>query len=255
MQICTLASGSSGNAALVRSGDTAILVDAGLSALAIADAMIRRGVEPHTVSAICVTHEHGDHIRGAGAFARRFKVPLYASPGTLRAAAAHLGRMEVHAIEPGEFRIGDVRVTMVPITHDTAEPVCYRFDADGASVAVATDMGRIDDEVLHSLDGVHAMVWESNHDPDMLWNGPYPHYLKARISGGKGHLPNEQSAAALREFARGGLQQVLLAHLSEPNNTPLLALAAAQSALGDLERPPALHIAPRFTPSDWLVVQ
>jgi phosphoribosyl 1,2-cyclic phosphodiesterase len=255
MQICTLASGSSGNAALVQSGDTAILVDAGLSALAIAECLRIRGLAPDAIRAVCVTHEHGDHIRGAGAFARRFGVPVYASAGTLRAAAGQLGRMVAHAVDPGEFRIGGLRVTAIPISHDTAEPVCYRFDADGASVAVATDMGRVDDDVLDSLDGVQAMVWESNHDPDMLWNGPYPAHLKARISGGKGHLPNEQSATALRELARGGLQQVILAHLSETNNTPLLALAAAHAALGDLASPPVLHVAPRFSPSDWLVVR
>lgn len=255
MQICTLASGSSGNVALVQSGDSAILVDAGLSALAIADGLMRRGVDPGSVSAICLTHEHGDHVRGAGAFARRFGVPVYGSPGTLRSLMGHLRKAVVHVVEPGEFRIGDVRVTMVPITHDTKQPVCYRFDADGASVAVATDMGRIDDDVLAALDGVQAMVWESNHDPDLLWNGPYPAHLKARISGGRGHLPNEQSAAALREFARSGLQQVVLAHLSETNNTPLLALAAAGAALADRAAPPTLHVAPRFAPSEWLIVR
>jgi phosphoribosyl 1,2-cyclic phosphodiesterase len=255
MQICTLASGSSGNAALVQSGDTAILIDAGLSAVAVADAMRQRGVDPSQVAGICVTHEHGDHIRGAGAFARKFGVPLYASHGTLKAAHAHMGRMMAEAVESGEFRIGGVRVSVIPIPHDTVEPVCFRFDADGAGVAVATDMGRVADDVLASLAGVQAMVWESNHDPDMLWNGPYPAHLKARISGGRGHLPNEESAAALRELARDGLQQVLLAHLSESNNTPLLALAAASTALAGLEKPPALHVAPRFSPSDWLVVK
>jgi phosphoribosyl 1,2-cyclic phosphodiesterase len=255
MQICTLASGSSGNAALVRHGDTAILVDAGLSALALADAMQRQGVDPGSITAVCVTHEHGDHVRGAGAFARRYRVPVYATPGTLRASARQFNRVAVHGVPAGEFRLRDVRVSVVPIPHDTTEPACYRFDADGASVAVATDMGHVDPAVLDSLAGVQAMVWESNHDPDMLWNGPYPAHLKARITGGKGHLPNEQSAAALRDLARDGLQQVLLAHLSETNNLPMLALAAAQSALGDLVQPPGLQVAPRFAPSDWLVVR
>ena len=255
MEICTLASGSSGNATLVRDGDTVVLIDAGLSGRGLAEAMQQRGVEPHQVSAIWLTHEHGDHVRGAGAFARRHRTPVYATAGTCQGAQRFLAGVAVRAIEPGTYRIGSLSVTAVPIPHDTVGPVCYRMDGAHGSVGVATDMGRLDPDVLAALEGVSCLVWESNHDSDMLWGGPYPSHLKQRISGGRGHLPNDQSAEGLLELGRGGLRHVLLAHLSETNNRPILALAAAQTAVSGLTRPPSVQVAPRFGPSDWLLAE
>lgn len=255
MEICTLASGSSGNATLVRDGDAVILIDAGLSGLGLATAMQQRGIDPARIDAIWLTHEHGDHVRGVGTFARKYHTPVYTTVGTLQGARRYLSGIAVRTVEPGIYRIGCLDVTVIPIPHDTYEPVCFRVDGPGGSAAVATDMGRVDADVLDALEGVSCLVWESNHDSDLLWSGPYPTHLKQRISGGRGHLPNHEAAAGLADLARGGLRHVLLAHLSETNNRPLLALAAAQTALAATTKPPTLELAPRYTPSEWLVAE
>lgn len=252
MEVCVLASGSSGNACLVRDGDSLMLVDAGLSGRALAEAITAVGHDPREVAAIWLTHEHGDHVRGAGAFAKRFGTPVLATAGTLDGARGVLKGVATQAIEPGRQRFAGLMVTAVPIPHDTRGPVCYRFDGPGGAAAVATDMGRLDMDVLAALEGVDTLVWESNYDTTMLWNGPYPERLKARIAGGRGHLANHLSASGLRQLCRGGMSQVVLAHLSEQNNDPDLALAATETALSTVRRAPQIHVAKRHEPTGWI---
>lgn len=227
MDFAPLFSGSSGNATYVRIDDTRLLVDAGLSGTRIAAELQKLDVDPGMLSALLVTHEHSDHIAGVGVLSRRYHLPVYATQGTWDAMAGKLGRMDprnVRVIPTGQdFYLGQVGVTPFPIPHDAAEPVGYAFAARGVKVAVATDLGHINDQWMDQLVGCDLVLLESNHDVEMLKAGPYPYELKRRILGRRGHLSNEDAAKAAAELVSRGVKRILLGHLSRENNFPELA--------------------------------
>lgn len=232
MRVTVLASGSGGNALLVDSGGARVLVDAGIPAATLAKRMARAGCRAGP-QAILVTHAHGDHHRFAVDAALRFHAPVWVSDAT-RPMLALSGAPSVRVFGTREpFRIGDLTVRPLPVPHDAAQ-VALRFEADGGgSVALATDLGEVSDALVRHLRGADAVLLESNHDPDMLWKGPYSNSLKRRIASARGHLSNEASASALARLdAR--TRTVVLMHLSETNNTPALALDRAAEALADL---------------------
>jgi phosphoribosyl 1,2-cyclic phosphodiesterase len=226
LSVCVLGSGSRGNAIYVSDGATAILIDAGLSAREIDRRMRLRGLDPGALSAILVTHEHTDHVRGVERMVRRHRLPVYLSAGTHRQAAALHALPEVFAFACGrEFRINTLSVRPFSIPHDACDPAGFTVGANGSRIGIATDLGQVTSLVREHLRGCRLLIVEANHDPDMLMSGPYPWFLKQRIRGRTGHLSNRESGRLLEEILHSGLERVVLAHLSETNNTPDKALA------------------------------
>jgi phosphoribosyl 1,2-cyclic phosphodiesterase len=233
LQIAVLASGSSGNAILVSAGGTSVLVDAGISARRLATAAGDAGVDADSLEAVLVTHEHTDHVSGLGAVARRFRLPVCATPGTHRALGPRLSGHDLRVfIESGrEFRLGALAVRAFATSHDCAESVGFSITDGRHRVAIATDLGVVGRAVRKHLLDADCVVLEFNHDERMLIDGPYPWPLKRRILSNVGHLSNEAAAAELAALSEAPVSQLVLAHLSEENNAPGLALAAAAEAL------------------------
>lgn len=233
MQITVLASGSSGNAILVSGGQTSVLVDAGISARRVKAGAAEAGVNVDSLEAVLVTHEHTDHVSGLGALARRFRLPVHATAGTHRALEPMLAGHELRVfIEPGrEFRLGDLEVRAFATSHDCEEPVGFSITDGRHSIAIATDLGVVGRAVRRHLTRADCIVLEFNHDERMLIDGSYPWPLKRRILSNIGHLSNEAAAAELAALADAPATTLVLAHISEENNVPELARAAADEAL------------------------
>ncbi|HEX2769755.1 MAG TPA: MBL fold metallo-hydrolase [Geobacteraceae bacterium] len=228
MRVCLLASGSKGNSVFVEAGASRVLIDAGLSAKELLYRLAAIGAEGRELDAILISHEHTDHVRGAGALARKLRIPLLVSHSTCRAGNASIGKTEIIEFEPGcPFTFNDIWIDPFPITHDACDPVGFMIECGEGKIGIATDLGIATRLVQEKLKGCRALVLESNHDEEMLANGPYPWHLKQRIRSRHGHLSNSDSAALLDEIIHPGLEAVLLAHLSEVNNDPVIALDAA----------------------------
>ena len=222
LAVCVLASGSRGNAVYVSDGDTAILVDAGLSGVEIQRRMACHGLCPENLSAIVVTHEHNDHIQGVGVLARRFSLPVFMTERTHRAAPRTVGKIgDLHPVCCGTpFSVGTLDLHPFSTSHDAADPAGFTVTGNGVKIGMATDLGIATALVREHLQGCRGLILEANHDPEMLINGPYPWPLKQRISSRTGHLANPDTRNLLEEIVHDRLHHVVLAHLSEENNTP-----------------------------------
>lgn len=222
MRFSVLSSGSKANATFVEGGGARILIDCGLSATKAEERLRRLGIDPATLDAILVTHEHSDHIYGISVMSRRFKIPVYTNAG----AADHVHKVYGHEIfRTGEpFAVAGLSIAPFSIVHDAREPVGFRMMAEGLVFAQATDLGKVTPLVRESLRGANALVIESNHDEQLLLECDYPWELKQRISSSHGHLSNSTAAALVNELTHGDLWRVVLAHLSENSNTPAVAL-------------------------------
>ncbi|MDB4928097.1 MAG: hypothetical protein JWM10_581 [Myxococcaceae bacterium] len=241
MRLTVLASGSGGNAMLVEAGETRLLVDAGLPLVTLRRQLARAKLDV-VPNAIVVTHSHGDHCRHAAELSEHYQAPLYVSEATRRSVRLG-GRRAPRIFNPRvPFAIGPLTVTAMTVPHD-APQVSLRFDHDGRSAALATDLGEVPPGLMEHFAGCDAVLIESNHDGDMLRAGPYPYHLKKRVGGDHGHLSNAQTARFLRALDRG-VRTVVLMHLSQTNNTPELARAAAAEALAD--HPATLLLATQF---------
>lgn len=242
MHIQTLSSGSDGNATLVRAGDATILVDAGLPMQELEARLEAARVGFRQIDHVFVTHGHLDHSRSAGRIARKHHATVHASEGLLvhRAIrrARRLSAITIDSPSRAEGPRGDqgLRLTPVRLPHDAHPTVAYRIEHDGRAAIVLTDMGRPADDVVRRLVGAHVIVIEFNHDVRMVEEGPYPEPLKRRILGGAGHLSNDEAGEVLARLVTSELHTVVLAHLSETNNTPELAVAAARRTLRDAGR-------------------
>jgi phosphoribosyl 1,2-cyclic phosphodiesterase len=224
VQVCLLASGSKGNAILVDTGGRKVLIDAGLSATEIIRRLAQVGVDGGELDAILISHEHTDHTRGAGTLARKLKIPLLVSYPTCREMHASLRKVEIVEFESGyPFTFMDLVIDPFPITHDASDPVGFLIESRDGKIGIATDLGIATRLVKDKLKGCRVLVLESNHDEEMLQNGPYPWHLKQRIRSRHGHLSNVESAELLDEIIHPGLEGVFLAHLSEVNNDPEVA--------------------------------
>ena len=226
MKICTLASGSSGNSLYLESEQSKILIDAGASFRRISTRLASLDVDILEIDAVILSHEHTDHSKAV----EKMEVPVYAS---WRIADLWKDRVKtlVEFDSSTPFRLKDLLVTPFSVAHDACDPVGFTVEDGASKVGVVTDIGKITRLVVESLRGCSALVVESNHDREMLLDGPYPWHLKQRISGGDGHLSNEQSASLIEEVLHDGLRHVVLAHLSSMNNTPELAMASAREIL------------------------
>ena len=236
MYFCPLFSGSSGNSLFCQYGNTRLLIDAGKPGRQIEEALRSIGVDPATLSGVLITHEHSDHIHGAGIISRKYQLPLYATSGTWCAMESKIGKIGPglrREIQAGrDFYLGDIGVVPFAIPHDAADPVGYRLYGGRLSVSTATDLGHFSRFVYDQIAGSDLILLESNHDPDMLRANPhYNAQLKARILGDHGHLSNESCAEALLRLIAAGTGTVLLGHLSGENNTPELARQVSSKTL------------------------
>jgi phosphoribosyl 1,2-cyclic phosphodiesterase len=243
VSVCVLASGSRGNAIYLSDGNTAILIDAGLSGIEIQRRMDAKGLAPGDLDAILVSHEHTDHIQGVGVLSRRFGLPVHISDATREASKKALGKLAaVRPFRCGEaFTIGDLRVHPFSISHDAADPAGFAIRCNGSKVGVATDLGIATSVVKSHLQACDILILEANHDDRMLIDGPYPWPLKQRIRGRSGHLSNEDAALLLDGLLHDRLAHVILAHLSEENNTPDIARKTIETVLQGA--PTELHVA------------
>ncbi len=234
MELCSIASGSSGNCIYAGTENSHILVDAGISGKRIENGLNEIGLKTEEIQGILVTHEHVDHIRSLGVLARRYGIPVYATRGTLNWIFEHraIGKVDeslFHAIAPEqEFEIGDMTIRPIRTSHDAAEPVAYLMRQGEKTMAVLTDLGTYDDDLVAKLQGLDVLLLEANHDVHMLQAGSYPYYLKRRILGERGHLSNESSGQLLGRLLHDRFQKVVLGHLSKENNYPELAFEAVQ---------------------------
>jgi phosphoribosyl 1,2-cyclic phosphodiesterase len=236
MRFASLGSGSKGNATLVQCGDTLLMIDCGFSLRETTRRMARLGLQPDQLQAILVTHEHGDHCAGVARLSRRHNVPVYLTHGT-----ASSGRCEgSHVFRcfncDDQFDIGEISVQTVAVPHDAAEPCQFRLSAAGKSLGVLTDLGCITPHVVDSYRGCDSLLLEFNHDLEMLLQGEYPPQLKRRVGGDWGHLNNEQAAGLLRQLeCADALNNLVVAHISEKNNSRVSAEIALGGVLDSLE--------------------
>lgn len=234
MRLWTLGSGSKGNALVLECGDTRVLIDAGFPARTLAARLTAVGIAPASISACVVTHEHIDHCRGAAAAQAKWGWALHASAGTVSGGEYFADSVVCEFASGATLSIGQADVTTVSVSHDATEPVglVVTDRASGVRAAIVYDLGAATPEVREAVRDVDVLVIEANHDEGMLRGGPYPRYLQNRIASRSGHLSNRASAALCAEAAHGGLNHVVLAHLSETNNDHALASATISAALG-----------------------
>ena len=229
MNLCSIASGSSGNCIYTGTDNTGILIDAGISAKRIEQGLASIDRNIKEIKGIFVSHEHSDHIKGLGVLARKHQIPIYGTRGTIEAIkkSSCLGVIDpdlYHVIRAEEeVQIDDLLIKPFRISHDAAEPVAYRMECGTKSAAVATDLGFYNQTVVDKLQKLDVLLLESNHDIHMLQVGSYPYPLKQRILGDRGHLSNELSGRLLGEVLHDGFKTVVLGHLSKENNYEALA--------------------------------
>jgi phosphoribosyl 1,2-cyclic phosphodiesterase len=262
LRFAALGSGSEGNALVVESyvegRYTRLLLDCGFSSKELDKRLAVVGLQSTDLSAVLITHEHHDHAAGAYRVAKRWRLPLYATYGTLCAAYNTVspdwtGHHALHYVTPGTgFSIGDIDLQPIAVPHDAREPVQYRFSAAQRHLAVLTDAGCHTPTLKAGLDGLHALVLECNHDREMLRNSSYPPSLKQRILGDWGHLSNDQAAQVLASLDTSHLQALWCAHLSQSNNTPALAQSALAQTIGwAAER---VNVLDQAHPGQWFTV-
>ncbi len=229
MRLCSIASGSSGNCVYVGSDTTHLLMDVGISGKRTEAGLAELGLTMKDIDAICITHEHADHISWLGVLARKYGVPIYATRGTVEAIrkTSSLGQIDeslFRVIVPDErCIIKDIALYPVRTSHDAADPVAYRIDHDGRRIGLITDLGCYNDYTVECLRNLDLLYLEANHDVHMLQVGPYPYYLKQRILGERGHLSNESAGKLLSRLLHDNMQAIVLGHLSKENNLPELA--------------------------------
>jgi phosphoribosyl 1,2-cyclic phosphodiesterase len=236
MQFCSLGSGSEGNALLVECAPKRyVLLDCGFRLKELDARLAARGLSTDNLSAVLVTHEHGDHIGSALPLVARARIPLFTSHGTALAvdAASHAGSAYLQEIADGaSFTIEGLQINAFSVPHDAREPLQFTLSDGARKLAMLTDLGHATAYVLAQLKGCHSLVLECNHDAALLANGPYPPSLKRRVGGDWGHLANHAAAEILHAVAHAGLNHVACAHLSKQNNSPALAQAALAAVLG-----------------------
>ena len=250
MRFASLGSGSEGNGLVVEAANTRVLMDCGFGLADTVSRLARLGLQPDELAGIVVTHEHGDHIGGVGRLARKYKLPVWLTAGTL-GMAQDLDGVAVQVIDShAAFVVEALEVQPYPVPHDAREPVQYVFSDGAKRLGVLTDSGCSTPHIEAMLAGVEALVLECNHDAAMLENGPYPASLKRRVGGRFGHLENSQSAALLEKLKHDRLQCVMAAHVSRKNNTPTRAQRALARVLDCADED--VRVACQTAGFDWI---
>lgn len=236
VDVASIASGSNGNCYYVGNENEAILVDAGISCREIEKRMLRMGLQIRRVKAILISHEHGDHIRGLSTLANKYQIPVYIHEETRACCKLAIPERLIRRLLPGDdLVIGALEVTTFLKYHDAAAPVSFVVRQYGLNIGVFTDIGRICNQMIHHFSQCHVAFLEANYEKDLLENGKYPHFLKRRISGGLGHLSNQEAWSLFDQYRGPHLQLLLLSHLSKDNNDPQLVQSLFQQIAGDTE--------------------
>ncbi len=250
MRFCSIGSGSKGNGTLIQQDETIVLVDDGFSLKDVEFRLAQKGLTPLQLTAILVTHEHGDHIKGVGPLARKFRIPVYVSHGT----AQHdgLGKIpSLKIIDSHEvFTIGKLHVTPVVVPHDAREPTQFVISNGEFKVGILTDLGSFTPYIVAQYQSCHGLLLETNHDAKMLKQGPYPPKLKVRVAGDYGHLNNDQAGQFLKHINCDNLQHVVATHISGQNNSVDLAVGSICSSLNCPSE--QVVVADQATGFDWL---
>lgn len=256
VRVCVLGSGSKGNSTVVATERTRVLVDAGFNRRETFARLAKVGERTDGFDAILISHEHSDHVTGLRLLGLEWKAPIYITPPTHAEISWDPKLSAFEFITAGEkFVIGDIEVTPFSIPHDARDPVAFTLEAEGIRIGVVTDLGYVHEVVKQRVKGCHCLIFESNHDLDMLKVGPYPWHIKQRVMGRHGHLSNLATAGFLTEDFDGAAQVLVLAHLSETNNHPEIARLTAVDALAQRrcgERT-ALHVASQGMPTQMFV--
>ncbi|MCK5833190.1 MBL fold metallo-hydrolase [bacterium] len=252
MRVLSLASGSSGNSYYISAANTNILVDCGISALRAKNKLSEHGIDTSKIDGLFITHEHSDHIKGAFVLAKRFSLPVYMSFKTYSKTDIRPNIEDVHFFSAGAvFSKGNLDVLPFPVPHDAVDPVGFKFFSDEGDIVIATDTGKITNDLIEAADGIRALILESNHDELMLKNGPYPKYLKARIASEHGHLSNKEASEFLKNIDQDKLEALLFCHLSRSNNLPKLVMAKAKEAFAGDFRKTVVQIADQYLVRDF----
>ena len=233
LKFCSLYSGSSGNCQYIKTETATIIVDAGLSGKRIQQEISNIGEDPKKIDAIFITHEHTDHIQGAGIMSRRLNIPIYANEKTWEAMSPCIGDIKSHNIRllDDSTQIGDLTIKSFDISHDSAHPVGYNIFYKNKKISLVTDTGCVNETIANSIMDSDILLVESNHDEDMVLIGPYPWPLKRRVLGEFGHMSNETAGHLISKVIKRGTEIVLLGHLSAENNFPQLAYKTVESIL------------------------
>ena len=255
LRVISLQSGSNGNCIYVEAGGQKLLFDAGISGSCAEERLSAHGRDIRTVDALIISHNHSDHISSAGIFQRKYGIPLYVTPRCLAAAQTRcsLGKLkEVHHFRSGStIRIGSVSVHTIPTPHDGEDGVAFVIDDGAHRLGILTDLGHVFQDLGRTIASLDAVLLESNYDPDMLANGPYPRFLKMRIKGPGGHISNREAAELLAAASGSRLKWACLGHLSGENNSPDVALKTHRDVLGDEL---SLCVASRYGASDVMAI-
>ena len=226
MKFCSLGSGSSGNSYLVSKNNTNLLVDCGFSVTELERRMVYRKIQPSEITAIFLTHEHDDHSKGAFAFADKYNKPIYLTYGTLKMCHKRIKKsydLTINVISPlDSLKLNDFMIYIIPVPHDAREPVQFKFESEKITLAIITDLGFGNRELINSIQQINALILESNHDENLLDQSSYPKNLKERIRSNYGHLSNEESLGILKKLNLDNLKWLGAAHLSKENNSPEL---------------------------------
>jgi phosphoribosyl 1,2-cyclic phosphodiesterase len=250
LKLCVLASGSSGNCTFIGTEKTRILIDAGLSARRTAERLAEIGESPESINAICVSHEHGDHIAGIRVLQKNYGMPVYANAGTFEMIGGDIKGARFTTGSP--FSVGDFSIHPFPIPHDANDPVGFIFSAGSLKVGIATDIGMVTNALRERLRKCHVVVIEANHDETLLHEADRPWSLKQRIRGNQGHLSNRAAAALMAEIAGEGLEHLFLAHLSSDCNSPHHARTTFETVLAEAGH---THVKVRLTGADGVSEQ
>lgn len=235
MRFSVLASGSTGNAFYIETKETRLLVDAGLSGKQLDRLFGEINIDPCNLSGILVTHEHSDHIKGLGIFARKYNLPIYANEKTWHAMESNIGKLSVdqkfHFEANRVQTFGNIDVESFSVSHDAVDPMFFSFHSGGKKVVLVTDLGYVSERIKKTIEGANAYVFEANHDVSMLQMGHYPWNVKRRILGDSGHVSNEDCGLALCDVISNETERVYLAHLSKDNNMKELARMSVDQVL------------------------
>lgn len=227
LNFCSLYSGSSGNSLFIETENTKLLVDAGVSSKKIETALNNLEIDPSSIDGILITHEHLDHVRGLGTFAKKFNVPVFVNSKTLDNMPEQRDKLDLNIVNNftvgEEFEINDLSINSFQIPHDAANPCGFVISNSKKTIGIATDIGHMTSNILKKLEPSDFILIESNYEPEILKYSPYPYNLKTRIAGPNGHLPNEEAGKTIAYLLKNNLKTAMLGHLSKENNFPELA--------------------------------